>query len=784
MSDTQANINTHFVGRDGFIWWIGQVAPEDTWKDNKTGKPEDSNEDIDGFAERYRVRIMGYHSCVKDIPDEALPWAYVMYPVTAGGGDRNSSQNANINQGDFVFGFFIDGEMAQTPVILAIIGNNEYNKVLKTLPQDECFIPYSGYKNDGEKISSTGVRAEGGGRVVEQVNSKGQGNNDQVNESASGDVAIKPIADPESKKSGRVEEPLAEPSECDKNPVGAIQKELQNAMTQIQDVKKRKFNEKFALVAGTAEDIASLIENICEKAAEFIAGILKFLLDLLMKKILNKTGEKAKDTYYLALNNERPQVRKKTESILDQIVCLFRKLIDALLDQAKGFVCDAADKAVTAPPCLVQGFVNGILQDAASQGRQSANQGLGELSGLLGGLGGGLGGGGMGGLGDIAGGGGLEEILSFLKCDDEIECSPVNEWSIFDGANQSQGFSMDFLGGLGGFGGNFGGGSDSGSDSDSDSGGGSGGGGFGASIGGSGCDAGPQPCGPPTVKFFGYGAGAKGNLIISELGEVMGVDMVDGGAGYTKNSFAIVQDPCGNGGGAVIDPIIDDGVIEDIIVIDPGFGYLPDPDGSKGGDGNKWSDPDDTIIIRDDVYDPPTPPGNVVEVVPGDSVELPPGTSTEIIGDDCVQTLRGGRAEIVTCGGKFTTPRPSYEKIRGNYPNLSTGSYPVVLYLCEIRVLESGVNYASTDEVVIEPNFGAKASLQLGDQGVVLSVKVTESGEGFREVPNVYIKSETGYNAVLVPKLCIDRVGDDELKQPRLQDKVVSVVDCVGKFNV
>ena len=63
-----------------------------------------------------------------------------------------------------------------------------------------------------------------------------------------------------------------------------------------------------------------------------------------------------------------------------------------------------------------------------------------------------------------------------------------------------------------------------------------------------------------------------------------------------------------------------------------------------------------------------------------------------------------------------------------------------------------------------------------------ISVKVTEQGEGFTEFPRLYIRSETGYNAQLRPKLCIDRVGSDDLKQPTTQDKVVKVIDCVGKF--
>ena len=30
----QGLFKNHFVGRDGFIWWIGQIADENTWKAN------------------------------------------------------------------------------------------------------------------------------------------------------------------------------------------------------------------------------------------------------------------------------------------------------------------------------------------------------------------------------------------------------------------------------------------------------------------------------------------------------------------------------------------------------------------------------------------------------------------------------------------------------------------------------------------------------------------------------------------------------------------------------
>ena len=152
-------LRQHFVGRDGYTWWVGQIAPEETWKNNIPGQPEPDNTSILGFSERYRVRIMGYHTdSTFDVADEELPWAYIMYPVTAGGGGRSSYQSSNIAAGNFVIGFFIDGPNAQLPIIQGIIGYNDYQDVMKELNGDKRFIPVTGYQ-PGEKISTTMVKA-------------------------------------------------------------------------------------------------------------------------------------------------------------------------------------------------------------------------------------------------------------------------------------------------------------------------------------------------------------------------------------------------------------------------------------------------------------------------------------------------------------------------------------------------------------------------------------------------------------------------------------------------
>ena len=59
----QGLFQKHIVGRDGFIWWVGQIV-SDSWKDNIVGSTvkEVPLSNQEGFSYRYQVRIMGYHT--------------------------------------------------------------------------------------------------------------------------------------------------------------------------------------------------------------------------------------------------------------------------------------------------------------------------------------------------------------------------------------------------------------------------------------------------------------------------------------------------------------------------------------------------------------------------------------------------------------------------------------------------------------------------------------------------------------------------------------------------
>ena len=136
--------NQGFIGQD-FYWWIGQVADDSYWRDNIIPGKFPSPETIKGWGYRYKVRIFGLHDLGETaIKSENLPWANVMYPITAGAYLQNSGQTPMIRQGNIVFGFFLDGKSQQQPVIMGVLGNNSQTETRTTIGDDEVTNTTSG----------------------------------------------------------------------------------------------------------------------------------------------------------------------------------------------------------------------------------------------------------------------------------------------------------------------------------------------------------------------------------------------------------------------------------------------------------------------------------------------------------------------------------------------------------------------------------------------------------------------------------------------------------------
>jgi hypothetical protein len=146
--------NSGFLGAS-FNWWIGQIASDSTWRDNIIPGKFESKDQIPGWGRRYKVRIIGLHDREEEsISSDQLPWAQVMYPVTAGGGQAAASQTPNLRQGNFVFGFFLDGQDQQVPVIMGVLGSNAQTALATQTGNNQSnFASTSGFAEpaDGNK---------------------------------------------------------------------------------------------------------------------------------------------------------------------------------------------------------------------------------------------------------------------------------------------------------------------------------------------------------------------------------------------------------------------------------------------------------------------------------------------------------------------------------------------------------------------------------------------------------------------------------------------------------
>ena len=138
--------NSGFLGAN-FLWWVGQIADDSTWRDNILPGKHESKDSIPGWGRRYKVRIIGLHDREEEtVPSDQLPWAQVMYPITGGGGQTNAAQTPNLRQGNFVFGFFLDGQDMQVPVIMGVLGNNAQTALKTSIGNNESnFAATSGY---------------------------------------------------------------------------------------------------------------------------------------------------------------------------------------------------------------------------------------------------------------------------------------------------------------------------------------------------------------------------------------------------------------------------------------------------------------------------------------------------------------------------------------------------------------------------------------------------------------------------------------------------------------
>lgn len=532
-------------------------------------------------------------------------------------------------------------------------------------------------------------------------------------------------------------------------------------------------------------DKISNIQNSIDRASEFISGWISEKIKWLQEQIMKKINAAAATASNALPLNARFPIRDGQNILVEALYCLFNKILDSLQDFIADFLNALIDQFVNVPLCIIENFLQSLLSQIVGL----ITSVLSAVSGVIGSV--------VGLITEIINV--VIDLLEIFSCEPTQPCPDVKEWNILEGG-KSGSSSLDFSSILSSietsidqfsniastiYDPNTGEFVGIGIDD------------FSFDIGDiftdtiSSCSGAPILCGSPTVSFFGgSGSGTTGNVIVGLSGEILGVDITDFGSGYTSAPYVTIADDCGIGSGVVatseIGEVTDDNGntvigVTAVNIIEPGFGYPTSPDGSLGGDGRVWATPDQTIVIRDSgKYDTPYSPGDVIELLDGDTITYPDGTTTTVQTD----TGETGTGGIIT----VTAPKINRDNIkisRGFYPSNNNGEYPIFLTLCGVKIINRGGNYSPDDKIIITPDNGAELSVTFNSKGMVDKVKVIKSGNGFTTRPKIYIQSETGFNAKIIPILCVNRVGDDKeaLNKKVSQDQIIKVVDCVGKFS-
>lgn len=330
--------NPGFLGAGGFHWWVGQIASDDTWRDNIVpGKYSRKNEPP-GWGRRYKVRIIGLHDQEETtIPADQLPWAQVMYPVTGGGGQANAGATPQLRQGNFVFGFFLDGQEQQVPVIMGVLGSNSQTPLSPNIKLTSTnYSSTSGYAKPASGTKDPNIKVPDEGLTIDKSEGTTKENVDAVHQMSIADVKRNDLY---LKKTVLI-------NVCDLP--GSAMKAIQTILDELTKNIDKVLQTAQAYI-DAASALISDIQRLISNAACEIAKYMKILFDKLMEYILKLTNKSLAPTADLLQPNKRNQFLDLKNSFVAIITCLFNKILNSLCGQIDAQLNDLLNTKQTYP---------------------------------------------------------------------------------------------------------------------------------------------------------------------------------------------------------------------------------------------------------------------------------------------------------------------------------------------------------------------------------------------------------------------------------------------------
>jgi len=345
--ESSSLFNPGFLG-GSFYWFIGQVADDSTWRENQNpGKFEEISE-MPAWGYRYKVRIIGHHDQDEsDITAEQLPWAQVMYPVTAGTGHGGSYQSPAIKQGSFVFGFFLDGKDQQTPIIMGCLGNNAKTKLERKQGTEgsggKNFTPISFFSQMLNPEPVEQKHLKDGDLAPKQAGNDAYSSPSKENVTVESSDAnnIKTTADRKKYDTLVEKHALGCPNPDTQSDIKNIQTVISTLTSKIEAFQKSLRDADIAAglpILENNKDIDKAIEDASKEMAKYMKGTMNKLQQFTTKEF----NEKLASMENLAPPSHTLELLNKKVEGLEKIACMFNGMAGLALS---GLIAAALKKA-------------------------------------------------------------------------------------------------------------------------------------------------------------------------------------------------------------------------------------------------------------------------------------------------------------------------------------------------------------------------------------------------------------------------------------------------------
>ena len=362
----------YWMGASGFQFWVGQVQGNGSKKINAdlstSNGPIDETKSI-----RVKVRVVGYHSSKhEELPVEDLPWAQVMMPATLPQMNGHGSSH-QLALGSWVIGFFFDGMNCQQPIVLGVIGDiaNEKYKERRYLKDNQKNPGFNNILNPAlPKANQT--KNSPGWSVPSSIASPPSQNISQLNNSVEKKNLTEQLPDmpppaqpgglsPQDEKYIKSKEKTASVAngKCGtelKKSVSSILKDFFNFVKTVDKGGNFYFDKITKKVVNIENKIKSFVNRIKNSIFSAIGDIKTKIIDEIRKKI--------KELVMGIISPVQDSIKKAKESsdiLLKLIVCLLDNLMSGIEDYLTNLLISLLENAINPAICLVNNFIQSIF---------------------------------------------------------------------------------------------------------------------------------------------------------------------------------------------------------------------------------------------------------------------------------------------------------------------------------------------------------------------------------------------------------------------------------------